>query len=65
MPTLHFVFLNVAFDILTFAMKVYIINLREKFSPGPGLEPGSNPGTGENFSLKVIIYDLRDGYSES
>ena len=58
-----------------------INNLREKFSPGPGFEPGvaqlarepalrardpcSNPGPGENFSLKLLIYDLPDGYSES
>ena len=34
----------------------YIINLRGKFSPGPEFEPGcptedpgSNPGSGENF----------------
>ena len=26
---------------------------------------GSNPGPGENFSLKLLIYDLADGYSES
>ena len=36
------------------------VNLREKFSTGPGLESGSpalhtdvNPGPGENFSLKL------------
>ena len=28
-------------------------------------DPGSNPGPGENVSLKLIIYDLPDGYSES
>ena len=28
-------------------------------------DPGSNPGLGENFSLKLLIYDLPDGYSES
>ena len=28
-------------------------------------DPGSNPGQGENFSLKLLIYDLSDGYSES
>ena len=28
-------------------------------------DPGSNPGPGENFSLKILIYDLPDGYSES
>ena len=28
-------------------------------------DPGSNPGAGENFSLKLLIYDLADGYSES
>ena len=28
-------------------------------------DPGSNPGPGENFSLKLLIYDLSDGYSES
>ena len=40
--------------------------------PGPGFEPGSpagdpgsNPGPGENFSLKLLMYDLPDGYSES
>ena len=27
--------------------------------------PGSNPGPGEDFSLKLLIYDLSDGYSES
>ena len=42
-----------------------INNLREKFFPGPGFKPGSNPGPGENFSLKLLIYDLSDGYSES
>ena len=26
---------------------------------------GSNPGSGENFSLELLIYDLPDGYSES
>ena len=30
-----------------------------------GIYPGSNPGPGENFSLKLLIYDLPDGYSES
>ena len=28
-------------------------------------ESGSNHGPGENFSLKLLIYDLPDGYSES
>ena len=28
-------------------------------------DPVSNPGPGENFSLKLLIYDLPDGYSES
>ena len=28
-------------------------------------DPDSNPGPGENLSLKVLIYDLPDGYSES
>ena len=28
-------------------------------------DPGSNPGPGENFSLKLLICDLPDGYSES
>ena len=28
-------------------------------------DPGLNPGPGENFSLKLLIYDLSDGYSES
>ena len=27
--------------------------------------PGSNPGSSENFSLKLLIYDLSDGHSES
>ena len=26
---------------------------------------GLNPGSGKNFSLKLLIYDLPDGYSES
>ena len=26
-------------------------------------DPGSNPCPGENFSLKLLIYDLPDGYS--
>ena len=33
----------------------YINNLREKFSPRPGGDLGSNPGPGENFSLKLLI----------
>ena len=28
-------------------------------------DPGSNPGPGENFSHKFLIYDMPDGYSES
>ena len=28
-------------------------------------DPGSNLGPGENFSLKLLLYDLPDGYSES
>ena len=28
-------------------------------------DPGSNPGQGENFSLKLLIYYLPDGYTES
>ena len=28
-------------------------------------DPDSNPGADENFSLKLLIYDLPDGYSES
>ena len=28
-------------------------------------DSGSNPGPGENFSHKLIIYDLSDGYYES
>ena len=28
-------------------------------------DPGSSPGSGENFSLKLLIYDLGDGFSES
>ena len=28
-------------------------------------DPGSIPGPGENISLKLLIYDLPDGYSES
>ena len=27
--------------------------------------PGLNPGLGNDFSLKLLIYDLPDGYSES
>ena len=27
-------------------------------------DPGSNPGPGENFSLKLLIYGVPDGYSE-
>ena len=27
-------------------------------------DPGSNPGPGEILSLKLLIYDLPDGYSE-
>ena len=26
-------------------------------------DPGSNPGLGEKFSLKLLIYELPDGYS--
>ena len=40
-----------------------VVNLREKLSPGLG--PGSNPGPGENFSLKLMTQDLLDGYSKS
>ena len=47
-------------------------NLREKFSPGPGIEPGSPagdpgwiPDPGKNFSLKLLIYDLSEGYSKA
>ena len=42
--------------------------------PGPGFEPrspalhagdpGSNPGPGENFDLKLTTQDLPEGYSE-
>ena len=28
-------------------------------------DPGLNPDPGENFSLKLLIYDLPDGCSES
>ena len=28
-------------------------------------DPGSNSGPSENFSHKLLIYDLSDGYSES
>ena len=28
-------------------------------------DPGSNPGPDENISLKLLIYDLPNGYSES
>ena len=28
-------------------------------------DPGSNPGPGENFSHKLLIYDLPGGYSEN
>ena len=31
----------------------------------PAGDPGSNPGPDENISLKLLIYDLQDGYSES
>ena len=54
---------------------MYINSLREKFSPEPGFEPGSppcragnpgsNPGPGENFSLKLTTRDLPDAYSEN
>ena len=45
---------------------LHVNNLREKFSPGPGFgDPGSNPGPGENFSLKLLTYDLPERYSES
>ena len=27
-------------------------------------DPGSNPGPGENFYLKLLIYYLLDGYFE-
>ena len=28
-------------------------------------DSGLNPGSGVNFSLNLLIYDLSDGYSES
>ena len=28
-------------------------------------DPGSIPGPGENFSLKLLIYDLSEGYSKA
>ena len=28
-------------------------------------DPGSNPGPGENFSLKLLINDLSEGYSKA
>ena len=28
-------------------------------------DPGSIPGPGENFSLKLLIYDLSEGYSNA
>ena len=28
-------------------------------------DPGSNPGAGENFSLKLTTHDLPDGYSKN
>ena len=28
-------------------------------------DPGSNPGPGENLCVKLLTYDLPDGYSES
>ena len=28
-------------------------------------DPGSIPGPGENFSLKLLIYDLLEGYSKA
>ena len=31
---------------------------------GKAGDPGSNPGPGENFSLKLITQDLPVGYSE-
>ena len=54
--------------------------IREEFRLGPvdrlgGLvviaperragDPGSNPGPGENFYLKLLIYDLSEGYSKA
>ena len=28
-------------------------------------DPGPNPAPGENVSFKLLIYDLKGGYSES
>ena len=28
-------------------------------------DPGSNPGSGKDFSLTLLTFDLPDGYSES
>ena len=28
-------------------------------------DPGSNPGPGKTFSLKLLIYDLSEGYSKA
>ena len=31
----------------------------------PAGDPGSNPGPGETFSLKLLMYDLSEGYSKA
>ena len=51
---------NTTAHVVSWDDKTIINNLREKFSPGPGIEPA-----GENFSLKLLIYDLSEGYSKA
>ena len=53
-------------------MDLFINNLREKFSPGPGIEPGSPALRAGAIttkpprrSLKLLIYDLSVGYSKA
>ena len=46
-----YVYLILAFRIIIWQFDIN--NLRENFSPG---DPGLNPGPGENFSLKLLIY---------
>ena len=40
------------------------VNLREKCSSGPR-DPGTNPGPGEDLSLKLTTQDLPDGLSQN
>ena len=42
-----------------------INNLREKFSPVPGFEPGSPALCIDAITTKLLIYNLSNGYSES